>query len=485
MFLIEKPRSNISITSADPVFDFLKVFSDVVDWTFEATLRALLYGRTDETVNIRVCTAPSSARSIVGVGVLDDDVIHEAVKSDIVDTYANFPGLYIWGWRDTGDAKKVFDWVEKNYIDAFPDFRELADMRMYIKRSINGDAHVFINEESRVTHVFCRDVSWITLRILQSLAPRFLPWYFVERPLTELEVDLARSTSEEKPDKYLVALDTIFVQKGIRNAILYEKLKDLTTSSIRVVLNQTRDRLRGNEEKIQDNMRDYEVLIRQRDELNSLMAGYETRLANADDGSEIADYISHSKAVEIVRINNDIIEFIVHTCLSNYDPDRYAVYSRNDHSSLFGYLSVDSNFKKDLNKTRTLLNEVFSPDPIIRVHMCAHYRISMGGSVDTSMGYNFPASCKNEVPNPHLQYHACLGDNARYIREPLRRGDIVTAIEQCIASAGSVNIDEGVSVGPFVRDILKSNIAPFELPDGRRVNAAKALEWIEQERSKS
>ena len=101
------------------------------------------------------------------------------------------------------------------------------------------------------------------------------------------------------------------------------------------------------------------------------------------------------------------------------------------------------------------------------------------------MGYNFPASCKNEVPNPHLQYHACLGDNARYIREPLRRGDIVTAIEQCIASAGSVNIDEGVSVGPFVRDILKSNIAPFELPDGRRVNAAKALEWIEQERSKS
>lgn len=485
MFLIEKPRSNISITSADPVFDFLKVFSDVSDWTLEATLRALLYGRTDETVNIRVCTAQSSIRSIVGAGDPDYCVIREAIKSDIVDTYANFPGLYIWGWRDTGEAKKVFDWVEKNFIDAFPGFRELADMRMYIKRSINGDAHVYINEESRVTHVFCRDVSWITLRILQSLAPRFLPWYFADHPLTELEVDLARSTSEEKPDKYLAALDTIFVQKGIRNVILCERLKDLTTSSVHAALEQTRGRLKENEEKIQDNMSDYEVLIKQRDELNFLMAGYETRLANADDGSEIADYISRSKAIEIVRVNSSIIEFIVHTCLSNYDPDRYAVYSRNAHSSLFGYLSADSNFRKDLDKTRTLLNEVFSPDPIIKVHMCAHYRINMVGNVDTSMGYIFPASCKNEVPNPHLQYHACFGDNARYIREPLRRGDIVTAIEQCIVSAGSVNIDEGVSVGPFVRDILKSNIAPFELPDGRRVNAAKALEWIEQERSKS
>ena len=171
--------------------------------------------------------------------------------------------------------------------------------------------------------------------------------------------------------------------------------------------------------------------------------------------------------------------------LSNYDPDRYAVYSRNERSSLFGYLSVDSNFKKDLDKTRTLLNEVFSSDPVIKVHMCGYYRIVISGSVDTSHGYMYPPSCKDEVPNPHLQYHSCLGDNGRYILEPLKNGDLITAIEQCIVSAGSVNIDEGVSVGPFVRDILKNSIAPFELPDGRRVNAAKALEWIEQERSKS
>lgn len=312
-----------------------------------------------------------------------------------------------------------------------------------------------------------------------------MPWYFADHLLTDLEVGLARSLSNEKPDKYLASLDTIFVQRGIRNAILYEKLKDLTTSSIRAVLEQTKDRLKANEEKIQDSMRGYEALIRQRDELNSLMVGYETRLANVDDGSEIADYISRSKAVEIVGINNGAIEFVVHTCLSNYDPDRYAVYSRNERSSLFGYLSVDSNFKKDLDKTRTLLNEVFSSDPVIKVHMCGYYRIVISGSVDTSHGYMYPPSCKDEVPNPHLQYHSCLGDNGRYILEPLKNGDLITAIEQCIVSAGSVNIDEGVSVGPFVRDILKNSIAPFELPDGRRVNAAKALEWIEQERSKS
>ena len=485
MFLIEKPRSDISITSADPVFDFLKVSSDINDWTLEATLRALLYGRADETVNIRVCSARTSVRSLVGAGDPDNDLIYETVKSDIVDTYADFPGLYIWGWRDLSEAKKVFDWVEANFADAFPGFRELMDMRMYIKRSISADAHIYINEERRVTHVFCRDLTWTILRVLQSLIPRFLPWYFADHLLTDLEVGLLRSLSHEEPDEYLAALDTIFTQRGIRNAILSEKLKDLTTASIRAALVSTEERLRQNEERIRDNMCDYEALMKQREELNSLMAGCESRLANAGDGSEIADYISHSKAIEVVNIRNDAVEFIVHTTLSNYDPDRYATYSRNDSSSLFNRLPSESVFKKDLDKTRTLLAEVFSPDPVIKVHMCGYYRILMSGSVETSRGYRYPVSCKGEVPNPHLQYHACLGDNARYIREPLRNGDIITAMEQCIVSAGSVNIDEGVSVGPFVCDILKRNIAPFELPDGRRVNALKALEWIDSERSKS
>ena len=117
-------------------------------------MRALLYGRANEPVNIRVCSTRSSVRSIVGAGNPDDDVIHETVKNDIVDTYAGFPGLYIWGWRDMSEAKKVFDWVEANFVDAFPGFRELMDMRMYIKRSISADAHIYINEERRVTHVF-------------------------------------------------------------------------------------------------------------------------------------------------------------------------------------------------------------------------------------------------------------------------------------------------------------------------------------------
>lgn len=485
MFLVDRPRSKISITSTDPVFDFIRASSDIDDWTLEATLRALLYGRANEPVNIRVCSTRNSVRSLVGAGDLDDDVIYETVKSDIVDTYADFPGLYIWGWRDLSEAKKVFDWVEANFVDAFRGFRELMDMRMYIKRSISADAHIYINEERRVTHVFCRDLTWIVLRVLQSLIPRFLPWYFADHPLTDLEVGLARSLSDEKPDKYLAYLDTIFTQRGIRNAILSEKLKDLTTASIRAALSSAEDSLRQNEESIRNNVRSYETLMKQREELNLLMAGCEARLASAGDGSGIVDYISHSKAIEIVNIDRSAMEFVVHTCLSNYDPDRYKAYSRNDSSSLFSRISPDSPFKRDLDKTRALLNEVFSTDPVIKVHMCGYYRIVMSGSVDTSLGYKYPASCKDEVPNPHLQYHSCLGDNGRYIREPLKNGDLITAIEQCIVSAGSVNIDEGVSVGPFVRDILKSNIAPFELPDGRRVNAAKALEWIEQERSKS
>lgn len=487
MFLVDRPRSKFSIASKSmPVFDFIKVSSGIDDWTLEATVRALLYGRTDENVGVFVCNSQESIRSLVGDGEPDDDAISASVEKDIVNAFADDPGLYIWGWRDIFGAKKLFDWVEENFTTAFQGFRELMDMRMYIKRSVNADAHVYINEDSRVTHVFCRDLTWSVLRILQSLIPRFLPWYFVGHPLTETEVELARSTSKDKPNDYIEALEAISVQKGIRNAIMSQKIKGLVTAGIRVSLSSAQGQMEENEERIHDNMQRYDALMRRREELNTIIAGCEARIASAGNGEELTDYIAHSKAIEVVNIDGDTIEFIVHTCLSNYDPDRYKSYSRNAASSIFSGASGNPNFGNDTDKLRRLLNEVFSPDPVIRVHMCGYYSVSVSGNVNTSSNYSYStASCKNEIPNPHLQYHACLGDNARYIREPLKNGDLITAIEQCIASAGSVNIDESVSIRPFVRDILRTNIAPFELPDGRRVNALKALEWIDSERSKS
>lgn len=484
MFIVDRPQSEFSIASKDlPLFDFIKVSSEIDDWTLEATARALLYGRAEETVTVRVNCVPSN---IKGVSYdVDDAAIRESFEKELVGGSLHTPGLYVWGWRNTLEMQKWFEWAEKNFTTVFQGFRELMDVGMYIKRSINAGAHVYIDETNRVTHVFCKDITQSILRVFQAIMPRFLPWYFAGKPLAEAELQILRSITKDESVNYIAALEAVSAQKGVRNAIMSEKLKGLATAGIRASLASYESRLRQNAERIQDNLRDYEALMLMRDELNTSMAGYEARLANAGDGGEFADYISRSKAVEVVDIYGNIIEIVVHTCLSNYDPDRYARYSRNDRSSIFGSIPATSDFGKNLDKTRLLLNEVFSPDPVIKVHMCGYYCLSMSGSVNTQRSYEYPATCKNEVPNPHLHYHSCLGDNARYIREPLSNGDLITAVEQCIASAGSVNIDEGVSIGPFIRDILKYNIAPFELPDGQRVNATKALEWIEKERSKS
>ena len=227
MFIVDRPQSKFSIASKDlPLFDFIKVSSEINDWTLEATARALLYGRAEETVTVCVNFVPSNIKGVLYD--VDDAAIREYFEKELVGGSLHTPGLYIWG--------KWFEWAEKNFTTVFQGFRELMDVGMYIKRSINADAHVYIDETNRVTHVFCKDITQSILRVFQAIMPRFLPWYFAGKPLAEEELQILRSITRDESVDYIAALEAVSAQKGVRNAIMSEKLEGLATAGIRVSL---------------------------------------------------------------------------------------------------------------------------------------------------------------------------------------------------------------------------------------------------------
>ena len=172
------------------------------DWTLEATLRALLYGRADGTCkHTRLLPRESSVRSLVGAGDPDDRRDPRGGQKRHRRHLRRLPRplhLGLAGYRPR--PRRCSTGSRQISSTPFRGFRELADMRMYIKRSINAPTRTcYISEERRVTHVFCRDL--IMDRPCASFSRSLRGFCRGTSPTIRspnLEVGLARSTLRRK-----------------------------------------------------------------------------------------------------------------------------------------------------------------------------------------------------------------------------------------------------------------------------------------------
>lgn len=129
------------------------------------------------------------------------------------------------------------------------------------------------------------------------------------------------------------------------------------------------------------------------------------------------------------------------------------------------------------------MDAIFSNDPQFAIRMCAFYEIDMStASVGVISGYDYgDARTKKYIPNPHLQRHACLGSYREPIRENLRRNNIIGAIQQCAASAGSVNLQEtNMTFKPFMASVFKSNNKILVDNEGNEYTVKEAIQKLKE-----
>ena len=123
-------------------------------------------------------------------------------------------------------------------------------------------------------------------------------------------------------------------------------------------------------------------------------------------------------------------------------------------------------------------------DQILKMKFCAAYEFQLDGCVTAHRGYRFGESCEDYMPNPHIYYHSCMGDYDSKVNTMLARNDYVSAIEQCVASAKSLNFGDHTVMCKFMEVITGArelNNKCIELPDGRVVNPKEAIKWLEEQ----
>lgn len=465
---------------ADEMFPNINGVDYRGDNSFVATLRALLPKRMPEGSNIRVLYSRLE-RTESEIKEMDTDAIIEHTigneNSDIlyvIDCHMEDAAM------DAMIAK--LDAEDSGFVAkrGGTDFREIANVvEKYTK------CRVYTVPENRYSVIFVHNIDMRKWHFIQAFVFKCLPWLFGEEPLNELEKNLIISCRNKYSTAYEEAIAALGKSYDFRSASIRKILCDFEKNARKVQIEAVMNEI----SKFNSDIHDLEERIRryyiQKDDANIRLLGLQNIIENSGDDSELVSYFQHNKSLTPIRTSGTSFEFIVKTYLEYFDFEFYR-HSTSRGGILNEIPSIYEGPFTDVKNRKLLLDAIFSDEPQMRIKICAVYCLDMRGSVSTHSNYDFPSDCENYIPNPHLQYHACLGNHNQKIRECLGKGDSIMAVEQCISSAKSLNLSEwSATASKFILDVMKSNKKIIELETGEEVTAVEALNWLkEQQKSK-
>lgn len=118
--------------------------------------------------------------------------------------------------------------------------------------------------------------------------------------------------------------------------------------------------------------------------------------------------------------------------------------------------------------------------------MCAYIDLDYAsGTVRSSTSYDY-SQIKGYVPNPHLQYHNCFGQNGPDIVAQLKMGDPIGAIECAINCVKHVNVDETTATfKPFLQRLAKNDQKCIVNKEGVEMTLTEAIAYLKGENNES
>lgn len=464
---------------ADTVFKNIKSPSYNGDYSLATTMRFLLYSRLPEDVkmNADVCRLPCNHNEVNTEGLTNRFFLQN------VNVCTN--SLLIMPCSgSSSDIKKVMEIFGEEFIrcvkeESDVEFRELLDLRKYTQMKINCDARYFICEQEKSTLVVISELDVRNLHFIESFLPRLMPWWFADKPLTADEISLLKGLQQKYPTLYYNAIEKFASTIDFRSTKIRSMLGGFERKCKQAELTTAKYNLGETENNIRSNLRRYSQLIEERTARTYRVVALETMLKQSEGKeSEFVDFCIKNKCIDPISIQDTSIIVVVKDYLDMVDPDMYETMASNPQSHLwheYGYKSVFA----DVEDRKTFLDALFSSEAQLKILGCSVYMLDIKGTVDCFQDYEYPKDCDDRIANPHIHYYSCLGDYSRLIREDLLNGDIVGALQQCIASCKSINIGEGVTIRKLFNELFTTDKKCIELPDGSHVTPEAALNWLQ------
>lgn len=443
------------------------------DKSFLATLRALLHKRSHDAVNLSIRCFESYMVS----NVLDPVNVFVSVSSlPLGETSLSLS--YLVGSPEENEALlKLYDDQTEGFTAAFPNYHEAKDLRAFVQNRGKLNARFYINEQDKKTIIVCDNLTLRNYHLLQSLTPRLFPWYFSEIPLDELEVSLLDALTFRNSTEYERILGLLADRIDFREHLIKTVIGDFDKIGRREEMERTKNELDRCRRELEALSNRYQTYLKSMDDLNIRLIGQEMAIASASDGSELIDYFVCNRGLAPVRVQNRRLEFTVKTFFECFDPEQYNIYIQKEGSFLYTGYEYLREFN-DIAVRRKMLDAIFSDEPILKVKVCANYIIDLRGEASAYEYYTYSDDFIDYIPNPHIQHFRCLGNYGPYINKYIQDGDLVRAVEQCVASAKSLNLAESHTTRYFLNDVFTSTHRIIRLPDGRDVTPVEALEYL-------
>lgn len=367
------------------------------------------------------------------------------------------------------------------------EYREQRDLSLFIKNKCHVEPLIFINKRLKNTVIFINGLTLKVWHLLQSLIPRLVPWYFEETPLTEDEKKFLYTLSTNPDaDAYKKCLYDFATKLNLRDSRIKRLLKDFESKRKEKEIGELELQIISFRNEIDRILEKYKHLIHDIEDAATRKDGLKFQLENSKDmNSELINYLTCNKHVNLHRVTDETFEIGVTTTLENYDPDLYDRMSKNRNSAIFKCYPVSEITFSEEETRKRFLDAIFGDDPVLKIKIKAGFELNfVVKSVDA---IEQPVEYEDGyLYNPHLKIHHCIGNNRPEINQCLINSDYVGAIEQCIASAKNMNFAEGsITVSPFFRWLFDKNCEKVILmPDGTSKTPKEAYEWLLNEEVK-
>ncbi len=445
------------------------------DNTFLSTLRALVAPRMPEGEGIRL----SFGRSDYSASVVSETSARRMVEMICGNMYRGNGQIYIHNLANREEANNIanMELLKRQFCEVYAGWQYHEKISVFYQKSFK--VICFINPETKSAALFVEQLNLQKLHYLQVSILAFLPWYFdTERGMTEAEMELVYSLRERTPVKYEACIAELAKQYDFEAG----RIKQLLTGFEIKYEKRERDRVQRDIANIDRNLKDLDIrfadYIKQRNDLCIHLLGLEKRLADGAP-SELMEYFMCNRKLYLEEVSDSTMSFAVRDYLSYFDEDAAQTYINNKNSRLYdgcgGYLTKE--------RMEKLLTAIFI-DQTLRIRFCAAYYFDLNGSVGAYYHHRFNSSFNGFKPNPHIDEFECMGNYKRTINEALTRRDYITALEQCVASAKSLNLHDSAVMGRFISQFTYnggSSYKAIELPDGKIVSPKEAIKWIEEQ----
>lgn len=439
----------------------------------------------------RLYNEPDYSLTSLGIALLKSRIENYDGISGVYYSYDNKANAYEdfierIGLTDTHPLYCYYIYSEDSDVtdivnEHLSEFKERQNISAFIKEKSDNDCTVLYHEIKNIVGIFVNSRDFRLYHLLMSFISLYYPSLFAEKKMTEEDYTIVKSLSNKEKDKFYASIQIVLKPYTIefRRLQLSSLMKEIHNVKIRNALNNVnnlRSRVTSAEEQLGS-------FIAQMKEAIMIYEGMKATEQYDQPEATLVEYLANNKDIHGLNISDQYLYFSVTTLLNNFNEQAWRSFSDrgNIYDGEYGTTLLDV-FKSRDNR-KILLDAIFNEDPDLYIRMAGNYRIDLNQCrVYTSSGYdyeNIDPVFKDYMPNPHLKIFECLGGYRDRIMPALRDRNYISAIEICIASAGSINLDEVTQTfRPFLGWVLSSTNKIIQRKDGTAMTPEEALVWL-------